>query len=67
MAVSIKAKKALVRRLAFPKLPSNLIEALVTLFGLAYTKITEEVVTQAIMTQATTKAPNVNKINFQIL
>ena len=63
----MKAKEALVRRSAFPKPPTNLIEPPVTSFGLAHTKITEEVIAQALMTQAATKAPGPDKINFQIL
>lgn len=45
MAVSMKAKKALVRRLAFPKLLPNLIELAITPYEIAYTKINEETVT----------------------
>ena len=66
-AVSMKAKEALVRKSAFPKPPTNLLELPVTSFGLAHTKITKEVVAQALMTQAATKAPGPDKINFQIL
>ena len=67
MAVSMKAKEALVRRSAFPKPPTNLVEPPVTSFGSAHTKISEEVVGQALMTQAATKASGPDKINFQIL
>ncbi len=67
MAVSMKAKEALVRRSAFPKPPPNLFEPLVIPFGLAHTKITEEIVAQALTTQVATKAPDSDKINFQIL
>ncbi len=63
-AVSIKAKEVLVRKSAFPKLPTNLVEPPITSFGLAHTKITKEVVVQALMTQAGTKAPGPEKINF---
>ena len=63
----MKAKEALVRRSAFPKLPPNPVEPLVSPYGLLHTKVTEKVVAQALMTQAATKAPGPDKINFQIL
>ena len=63
----MKAKEALVRRAAFPKPPTNLVEPLITSFESAHTKINKEVVGQALMTQATTKALSPDKINFQIL
>ena len=66
-AVSMKAKEVLVQKSAFPKPPTNLIELPVISLGLAHTKITEEVVAQALVTQAATKAPGPNKINFQVL
>ncbi len=66
-AVSMKAKEALVRRSAFPKPPINLIEPPVIPFRSAHTKITEEAVAQAVMAQSATKAPGLDKINFQIL
>ena len=63
----MKAKEALVRRSAFPKPPPNLFERPVTPRGVAHTKITEETVAQALKTQAATKAPGPDKINFPIL
>lgn len=66
-AVSMKAKKALVRRSAFPKLQPNSIEPLVSSYGLLYIKVIEEVVAQALMIQVATKASGPNTINFQIL
>ncbi len=63
----MKAKEALVRRLAFPKPSPNPVKPLVSLNGLFHTKVTEEVVAQALMTQEATKAPDPDKINFQIL
>ncbi len=63
----MRAKKALVWRSAFSKPPTNLFEPPVISFGSAHTKINEEVVGQALMTQAATKAPGPDKINFQIL
>ena len=66
-AVSMKAKEALVRRSAFPKPPPNSIEPPLMSCGMAHTRITEERVAQALMTQAATKAPGPDKINFKIL
>ena len=63
----MKAKEAMVRRSAFPKPPTHLIKPPVLSFGLAHANITEEMVAQALMTQAATKAPGPDKINFQIL
>ena len=63
----MKAKEALIERSAFSKPPPNPIEPLVSPCGLLHTKVTEEVVTQVLMTQAATKAPDPDKINFQIL
>lgn len=65
--VLIKAKEALIRKSAFPKPPTNLAKLPVTFSGMAHTKIIQEIVSQALMTQATTKAPRPDKINFQIL
>ena len=65
--MSMRAKEALVQRSTFPKPPTNLIESLVTVFGFAHTKISEELVGQALITQAATNAPGPDKINFQIL
>ncbi len=65
-AVSLKAKEVLVRRSAFLKPPTNLVVPSVTSFGSAYIKIIKEGVAQALVTQAITKAPGLDKINFQI-
>lgn len=67
IAVSMKTIKALVQRLAFPKMSTNLIEPPVTLFRSAYIKIYQEVIAQVLITQVATKAPGPDKINFQIL
>lgn len=67
MVVSIKAKEALIQRSALLKPLTNLIEPLVTSYGLANTKITEKVIAQTLTTQAVKKIPDRNKINFQIL
>lgn len=66
-AVSMKAKEALVRRSAFPQPPTDFVQIPVISSGLAHIKVTEEMVVQALMTQAAIKAPCPNKINFQIL
>ena len=66
-AVSMRAKEALVQRSAFSKPPTNLIKPPVTSFRSAYMKINEEVVDQALLTQAATKTSGPDKINFQIL
>ncbi len=63
----MKAKEALVRKSLFLKLPTSLVDPLVTFFGLAHIKITKKLVAQVLMTQAATKAPTQDKINFQIL
>lgn len=66
-AISIKVQKVLVKRSAFPQLASNLVEPLVTFYGLLHTKITLKIVAQALMTQAATETPGLDKKNFQIL
>lgn len=65
--VSMKAKEALVKKSAFLGPSPCFLEPPVTSPGLAHTKITEEIVTQALTTQMASKAPSPNKINFQIL
>lgn len=67
MAIFMKVKEALVRKSAFPRPPPNLLESPAMPLGLAHTKVTEETVAQALLTQAATKAPGPDKINFQIL
>ena len=67
IAVSMKAKEALVRKSAFPRPPPNFLETPAIPLGLAHTKITEKTVGQALLTQAATKAPGPDKINFQVL
>lgn len=56
-AVSMRAKEALVRKSAFPKSPTNVIQPLRLSFGSAHTKITEELVAQALMTQLQKRKP----------
>ena len=50
-AISMRAKEALVRRSAFPKPLTNLVEFSVTPFGSAHTRINEEVVGQALIVE----------------
>ena len=63
----MKAKEALVRKSAFPKPPANCEVPRVIGAGTAHVKVTEEIVAQALMTQAATKAPGPDRINFRIL
>ena len=63
----MKTKEAMVRKSAFPKPPTNFEEPSITSSELAHVKVTLEVVSKALMTQVTTKAPGSNKINFRIL
>lgn len=63
----MKAKEALVSKSAFPKPPANLREPPVICPATAHVKVIQEVVSQALMTHAATKAPGPDKINFRIL
>lgn len=63
----MKAKKALVCKLAFPKPPKSLQPEPVVLPGIAYKRVTKVEVANALMFQSATKAPGPDKINFQIL
>lgn len=67
VAISMKAKEALVRRSAFPKPPKSLRPEPVVLPGIAHKGVTEVKVANALMFQSATKAPGPDKINFQIL
>ncbi len=67
VAVSMKAKETIVRKLAFPKPPTNLEEPHVKASGLAHVQVTQVVVFKALMTQVAAKAPGPNEINFRIL
>lgn len=64
MAISIKAKKAMIQRSTFPKPLTNLCQTLAILSGLVHTHVTEELVAQELMTQLVTKAFGIDKINF---
>ena len=64
IVVSIKAKEALVRKSAFPYPPPNLLEPLAIPFQLAHTKITEKTMAQALLSQAVTKVPGIDKIKY---
>lgn len=67
IAVSMKAKEALVHKSAFPKLSINLAEPIDLFSGVAHKKVMEKVVSQALMTQAIMKTSRSDKINFWIL
>lgn len=63
----MKTKKALTRRLAILKLLPNLMQPLTNLCRSFHIKTIEEVVAQALITQAITNTSGSDKINFQIL
>lgn len=63
----MKAKKVFVKKLVFPKLLLNSVESLISPYRLLYTKITEEIIAQALMIQVATKVFGSDKINFQIM
>ena len=67
VATSMKAKEALVRKSAFPKPPSDSHPDPEIEPGSAHLAITENIVYHALFSQSATKAPEPNKINFQIL
>ena len=67
IVVFMKAKEALVRKSAFSRPPPNFLETPAISLGLAHTKITEEIVGQALLTQEATKVSGPDKINFQVL
>lgn len=67
IATSMKAKEALVRKSAFPKLPSDFRPDQRIEPGIAHVTITEDIVCKALVNQSATKAPGPNKISFQIL
>lgn len=60
----MKAKKAMVQRSVFLKLPIYLIKYLVIFFESTHVNITKEVVGQTFMTQAATKDSSPDMINF---
>lgn len=65
--MSMKVKEVLVRKFAFPKLPTSKNMKPVITFGIAYKKMTEKVIEKTLMTQSTSKAPRLDKFNFCIL
>lgn len=60
----MKAKEVLIQRYTFLKLQINHVEPPVIFFGLAHTKIHEEVIGQVVIIPAASKAFGLNKINF---
>ena len=63
----MKTKEAFIRKSAFLEPPPNPIEPPIIIPRLAYIIISEEIVTQALITQTSTKTPSLDKINFRIL
>ena len=67
IATSMKDKKTLVRKAAFPSPPKNSLRKPRIPASTAYLRITKEQVYNALMAQSTKKAPGPDKINFEIL
>lgn len=67
MIVFMKIKEALIKKSMFFKLSPNFDESLISLYRLFHIKVTEKIITQVLMTQAATKAPSSDMINFAIL
>lgn len=57
----------MVRKSAFRKPLINLVKLFVTFSRLVHVQVTQKLVSQVLITQAVTKAPRSNKINFRIL
>lgn len=51
----MKAKKALIQRSIFSKLPTNFVKTLIIFFELVYTNIIKKIVDQALVTQRASK------------
>lgn len=60
----MRAKKALVRKFIFFKLPINVDQLLKLAFKLAYIKFFEKFTNKALMIEARTKVPSPDKIKF---
>ena len=67
IATSMKDKKTLVRKTAFPPSPKSSLREPRIPAGTAHLNITKEQVYSALMAQSTKKAPGPDKINFGIL
>ena len=63
----MKAKETLICKLVFSKLPASHNQEPSMTTETAHLKITEEKIAYALMSQYTTKAPSLDKINFQII
>lgn len=63
----LRVEKALIRKLVFSKSSTNIIKSFRLFFKSNYTSVLKKVDAPTFMTQAITKVPNINKINFQIL
>ena len=66
-ATSMKAKEALVCKSAFFKPPNNPGQNPTTSPRIAYLKVSQDMVSYALMSQSVATAPRPNKISFQIL
>ena len=67
IAITMKDKKVMVQRTAFPPPPKSLLREPRISNGIAHTTITKELVYNALIAQSTQKAPGPDKINFGIL
>lgn len=67
VATTMKAKKALVWKLTFPKPLVSLKPESYIISGTIYTKVTIEVIRSALIIQTIAKISKPNKINFRIL
>ena len=63
----MKAKKALVRKSAFPSPPTIFHDEPVVMPGVAHQTVTEDVINKGLMTQSTSKVLGPDKFNFRIL
>ena len=61
------AKEALVRKSAFPSLPTSFLSELVVTLRITYQTVTKDMIHKAIMTQSTFKILGPDKFNFRIL
>lgn len=67
IAVSMKAKKALVCKSAFPSPPVSSHNKPIVHSEVAHKTVTNDIVDKSLMTQSSVKVPGQDKINFWIL
>lgn len=67
IAKSMKTKKSLIRKSAFPKPPFDSRPDPNIKPGTAHITITKDIISQVLLGQLATKASGLHKINFQIL